>query len=92
MVGLIQPAKPDELRALVAQVADWVALYPIISRVTLFGSRVRGDHQAKSDLDIHIDIDPAKSSFEEFTNGKVRCVFTQLAPPGAVKKSCQQAE
>jgi hypothetical protein len=55
-----QPAKPDELRAIVATVAAWAEGHSSIDRVTLFGSRVRGDNREDSDLDLHFGTDFAR--------------------------------
>ncbi len=45
----------DDLRTLAATLADWAAEAPGYT-VYLFGSRVRGDNHADSDVDIHLDL------------------------------------
>ena len=43
----------DELKAVAERLADWVELAPGVT-VYLFGSRVRGDHQPNSDVDVRL--------------------------------------
>jgi predicted nucleotidyltransferase len=47
----------DELKTLAETVARWVDDVPGISRVYLFGSRVRGDHRSDSDVDLRLFVD-----------------------------------
>lgn len=49
---------PDPLISLSLSIAQWAAAKPLILKVWLFGSRVRGDHKPDSDLDIAIKLDP----------------------------------
>ncbi|MEM0962190.1 MAG: nucleotidyltransferase domain-containing protein [Bacteroidota bacterium] len=44
-------AIPDTVRPLV----DQLAAVPGVQRVILFGSRARGDHRARSDVDLALD-------------------------------------
>jgi hypothetical protein len=44
---------PD-LAALANILADWLAPAPNVPAVYLFGSRVRGDHRADSDVDVRV--------------------------------------
>jgi predicted nucleotidyltransferase len=37
---------------------DWATRKAFVSRVWIFGSRVRGNHSSKSDLDVAIEYDP----------------------------------
>lgn len=37
--------------------SDWASEKPLVGRVFIFGSRVRGDHGPGSDLDIAVEID-----------------------------------
>lgn len=37
----------------------WACAEPLVKRVYLFGSRVRGDHRLTSDIDIAVELDPA---------------------------------
>jgi predicted nucleotidyltransferase len=39
-------------------IADWARSKPLIRRVFLFGSRVRGEEKPDSDLDIAVELDP----------------------------------
>ncbi len=45
------PALPDTVRPLVAR----LAAAPGVRRVVLFGSRARGDHRDRSDVDLAVD-------------------------------------
>lgn len=40
-------------------ISTWATTKPLVKRVWMFGSRVRGDHQPDSDLDIAAEIDMA---------------------------------
>ena len=44
----------SELQALAEILADWIEPAPGIPAIYLFGSRVRGDHQPDSDVDLRI--------------------------------------
>lgn len=37
--------------------STWAAEKPLVSRLWLFGSRVRGDHRPDSDVDVAIELD-----------------------------------
>ena len=50
-----RPEPSPQLIALATIVADWAEPAPGLRRVFLFGSRVRGDHRADSDVDLCID-------------------------------------
>lgn len=39
------------------QLSGWAGRQPLVGRVWLFGSRVRGDHRPDSDLDVAIELD-----------------------------------
>lgn len=45
---------------LAAKIAIWGATKPLIKRIHVFGSRIRGDHKPESDIDIAIELDPAE--------------------------------
>ena len=53
-----------DLKDIAAVVADWADQYPLIGVAYIFGSRVRGDHKAESDLDVAIDFDLSQGSSE----------------------------
>ena len=44
----------DELPAVAQILADWIGPHAGIKRMYLFGSRVRGDHRADSDVDVRL--------------------------------------
>ena len=47
----MEPAIPDSVRPLVAR----LSAAPGVRRVVLFGSRARGDHRPRSDVDLALD-------------------------------------
>jgi predicted nucleotidyltransferase len=49
--------KAEELRALAEILAEWVDDVPGVTAVYLFGSRVRGDHDSDSDIDVRLYLD-----------------------------------
>lgn len=48
-----------ELSQIARLVSWWARGKPLVKRVYLFGSRVRGDHGPDSDVDIAVELDPA---------------------------------
>jgi uncharacterized protein len=48
---------PGELRAVAVRLSEWASRVPSISRVWIFGSRIKGTHRHDSDLDVAIEID-----------------------------------
>jgi hypothetical protein len=54
----------DELRHLAETVAQWADKFPGLRAIYLFGSRVRGDHRADSDIDLCIVPDGLADSNE----------------------------
>jgi predicted nucleotidyltransferase len=56
-----------DLRVLATAVADWADDAPGLERVYLFGSRVRGDNQPHSDVDVAIDLVNDVDPTNEFT-------------------------
>lgn len=58
-----------DLVQIVAALAQWADRYNVIERIVLFGSRVRGDNRADSDLDVALwpatyGIDPLDTTWE----------------------------
>jgi predicted nucleotidyltransferase len=47
--------KPMDRRELILELARRLAEHPAVERVWLFGSRARGDHFARSDIDLAIE-------------------------------------
>ena len=39
-------------------ISTWARGKPLVKRVHIFGSRVRGDHRSDSDIDIAVELDP----------------------------------
>ena len=58
----------SDLVALAKVIADWADAWPGLTRVVVFGSRVRGDHRPDSDVDVQIDpkahVDPTDAGLE----------------------------
>ena len=50
-------------------IAAWAGQKPLIKRVFIFGSRVRGDHRFDSDLDVAIELDPAEYQSSDESGG-----------------------
>ncbi|PLV12579.1 hypothetical protein CXG53_25205 [Pseudomonas guariconensis] len=48
-------------------VANWASTEPLIQKVYLFGSRVRGDHHPDSDLDVAVEIFTLQGDSDPFT-------------------------
>jgi len=46
-----------ELTQIAEILAAWAVQKPLIKRVFVFGSRVRGDHDEQSDLDVAVELD-----------------------------------
>lgn len=47
-----------EFQQIAAVLTVWAKQKPLIGRVFVFGSRVRGDHRPDSDIDIAVELDP----------------------------------
>lgn len=56
-------------------VSTWARAKPLVKRVYLFGSRVRGDHGADSDLDIAVELDPAVFQGADESGGLATWMF-----------------
>ena len=50
-------------------IASWAISKPLVSRVWLFGSRVRGEHTLDSDLDIAVEIDKSAIQGIDYSGG-----------------------
>lgn len=48
-------------------VAGWAAIQPVIKKIWLFGSRVRGTGREKSDIDIAIEIEKFEGDSDTWT-------------------------
>lgn len=48
-----------ELPEIAGLVSAWAKDKPLVKRIYLFGSRVRGDHGPESDIDIAVELDPS---------------------------------
>jgi predicted nucleotidyltransferase len=63
----------------VSQVASvvfaWARGKPLVKRAYLFGSRVRGDHRAESDIDIALELDTAVFRGVDDSDGLATWIF-----------------
>jgi hypothetical protein len=63
-----------------------------VTRVGLFGSVVRGEEQSQSDVDVLVDIEPAKKDYESFLDlsdyleGLFKGRRVDLVTTGAISK------
>lgn len=49
--------------------AEWAERKPLVKRVFIFGSRVRGDHKADSDIDIAVELDAVEYQRSDESGG-----------------------
>jgi predicted nucleotidyltransferase len=49
--------QPVDLLPLATMLSRWADGIPVIGKVILFGSRVRGDHRPDSDVDVRVEFD-----------------------------------
>jgi predicted nucleotidyltransferase len=61
-----------EMRALLSA---WGAERPLVSRLWLFGSRVRGDHRPDSDVDVAIELDMSAAKGVDESGGIATWAF-----------------
>ena len=66
----------------IAAIIDWASSIPIITRVWIFGSRVKSTSRTDSDLDIAIEHGAAKGDSNAYT--------TAIAEKGRWKEELQQ--
>ena len=58
-----------ELEAIEAVLLEWARHDPILAKVHLFGSRVRGDNRPDSDIDIAVELDLSAAPGVDFSGG-----------------------
>jgi uncharacterized protein len=68
-----------ELPEIGGVVSKWARSKPMIKRVHLFGSRVRGDHMPTSDIDIAVELDPSAFSGSDESGGLATWMFEAKA-------------
>lgn len=73
------------LDALLVIVSGWASQKSLIKRVHLFGSRVRGDNGADSDLDVAVELDPNEFEACDESGG----IATWMFETGAWKAELQ---
>lgn len=56
-------------------ISEWAVEKPLVKRVWIFGSRVRGNHREDSDLDVAIEINSAAIRGEDYSGGFATYAF-----------------
>ncbi|MCF5098994.1 MULTISPECIES: nucleotidyltransferase domain-containing protein [Pseudomonas] len=56
-----------EIDDMAAAIASWASTQPLIRKVYLFGSRVRGTHMPSSDLDVAVEVCTLQGDSGAFT-------------------------
>lgn len=64
-----------ELRKIARVVSTWAHRKPLVKRVFLFGSRVRGDHAPESDIDIAVELDSEEFTGTDESGGLATWIF-----------------
>jgi uncharacterized protein len=64
-----------EIQQIQDAIAAWAGQKPLIKRIFIFGSRVRGDHHNDSDLDVAIELDPAEYQCSDESGGLATWMF-----------------
>ena len=54
---LSKPMAADEITEVTTVVSEWASQNPLVRKVSLYGSRVKGCYKSDSDLDIAVEID-----------------------------------
>lgn len=60
-------------------VSTWARGKPLVKRVYLFGSRVRGDNRPESDIDIAVELDPSAFRGADESGGLATWMFEAQA-------------
>lgn len=58
-----------DLSAIEERLIEWARSEPIIERVHVFGSRVRGEHRPDSDIDVVVELDLEAAPGADFSGG-----------------------
>ena len=64
-----------KLGDIVCNLTEWAVEKPLVGRIYIFGSRVRGDHSDDSDLDIAIELDLAAANGVDESGGIATWAF-----------------
>lgn len=58
----------SDLRELADTINHWSQKYPFFECIYVFGSRVRGDHNEESDVDLSIDLDSSDENLADWAD------------------------
>lgn len=58
-----------DLEAIEAALLEWARQDPILAKIHLLGSRVKGDHRPDSDIDIAVELDLSAVRGVDFSGG-----------------------
>jgi uncharacterized protein len=64
-----------ELPEVASVLSTWARGQPLVKRVYLFGSRVRGEHGPQSDIDIAVELDPVAFRGADDSGGLATWMF-----------------
>lgn len=64
-----------QLTEIQALLIAWATQKPLVSRLWLFGSRVRGDHRPDSDVDVAIELDMSAAKGVDESGGMATWAF-----------------
>jgi predicted nucleotidyltransferase len=71
-----------QLTEMQALLSTWAAERPLVNRLWLFGSRVRGDHRPDSDVDVAVELDMSVAKGVDESGGMATWAFdTKLWKP-----------
>lgn len=87
------PLKPERLVASQMDpqqigeiLSEWAKGKPLVKRIFLFGSRVRGDNRPDSDIDIAVELDPVAFQCADDSGGLATWMFETQGWKGALQK------
>lgn len=75
-----------DLERLTEVLRDWAAAKPLIRKLWIFGSRVRGDNRPDSDLDIAIELDLSAAQGCDDSGGMATWMFDSEGWPEEIQE------
>jgi uncharacterized protein len=64
-----------QLEEISRAISAWAGTKPLVKRVYVFGSRVRGDHRPESDIDIAVELDHEQFDGADESGGLATWMF-----------------